>query len=70
MVHTNYHGMHKKRIYNTHYNRLYKRKSRERVAYRRLRMRDYIITISGVFSFLIINVRSLKGVVTKKLQKV
>lgn len=32
-------------------------------------MSDYIITISGAFSFFIINVKSSKGVVTKKLQK-
>ena len=32
-------------------------------------MRDYIITISEAFSFVIINVKSLKGVVTKKVTK-
>ena len=32
-------------------------------------MRDYIITISGAFSFFIINVKSSKGVVTKKVTK-
>ena len=32
-------------------------------------MRDYIITISGAFSFVIINVKPLKGVVTKKVTK-
>ena len=34
-----------------------------------LRMRDYIITISGAFSFFIINVKSSKGVVTEKVTK-
>ena len=42
---------------------------RGRVAYRRLRMSDYTITISGAFSFFIINVKSSKGVVTKKVTK-
>ena len=32
-------------------------------------MRDYIITISGAFSFFIINVKLLKEVVTKKVTK-
>lgn len=32
-------------------------------------MSDYIITISGAFSFFIINVKSSKGVVTKKSYK-
>ena len=32
-------------------------------------MRDYVITISEAFSFFIINVRSSKGVVTKKVTK-
>ena len=32
-------------------------------------MRDYIITISGAFLFFIINVKSSKGVVTKKVTK-
>ena len=32
-------------------------------------MRDYIITISGAFSFVIINVKLLKEVVTKKVTK-
>ena len=41
----------------------------EEESYRRLRMSDYIITISGAFSFFIINVKSSKGVVTKKVQK-
>ena len=34
-----------------------------------LRMRDYIITISGVFFFVIINVKLLKEVVIKKVTK-
>ena len=38
-------------------------------AYRRLRMSDYTITISGAFLFFIINVKSSKGVVTKKVTK-
>jgi len=32
-------------------------------------MSDYIITISGAFSFFIINVKSPKGVVTKKYKR-
>ena len=32
-------------------------------------MSDYIITISGAFSFFIINVKSLKEVVIKKVTK-
>ena len=32
-------------------------------------MRDYIITISGAFSYVKINVKPLKGVVTKKSYK-
>ena len=32
-------------------------------------MRDYIITISEAFSFVIINVKPLKEVVTKKVTK-
>ena len=30
-------------------------------------MRDYIITIFGAFSFVVINAKPLKGVVTKKV---
>ncbi len=38
IAHTNYHEMHKKRIHNTHYNRLYKRKSRDLTVKERARI--------------------------------